>query len=192
MGFMTLAALQRLGMHKMTLLAVQFRVCTRMSVHLLTLISVATETGRLCIVNSGKIYLHRIMGIVTGLTVGKRVMGMIAGRVTDIALRDGIFSVRRMFFMTVHTSDIRLMQASSAVYIPGFCEMTLDTVIAVQFRGLTRLCDSPAFFCFRGLTRLCDSPAFFCQAKNARVYYQCTSNNTDENRLFHPCPHPSI
>jgi hypothetical protein len=163
-----------------------------MSVHLLTLISVATETGRLCIVNSGKIYLHRIMGIVTGLTVGKRVMGMIAGRMTDIALRNGIFSVRRMFFMTVHTSYIRLMQASPAVYIPGFREMTLDTVIAVQFRGLTRLCDSRAFFCFRGLTRLCDSPAFFCQAKNARVYYQCTSNNTDENRLFHPCPHPSI
>jgi hypothetical protein len=148
-----------------------------MSVHLLTLISVATETGRLCIVNSGKIYLHRIMGIMTGLTVGKRVMGMIAGRMTDIALRNGIFSVRRMFFMTVHTSYIRLMQASPAVYIPGFREMTLDTVIAVQFRGLTRLCDSPAFF---------------CQAKNARVYYQCTSNNTDENRLFHPCPHPSI
>jgi hypothetical protein len=67
MAFMALVALQRLGMDKMTFLAVQCPMFTRMSLHLLSLISVATETGLLCIVNPGKIYLHRIMRMVAGL-----------------------------------------------------------------------------------------------------------------------------
>jgi hypothetical protein len=67
MAFMTLCALQRLGMDKMAFLAVQCPMFTRMSLHLLTLVTVAGETGLLCIVNPGKIYLHRIMRMVAGL-----------------------------------------------------------------------------------------------------------------------------
>jgi hypothetical protein len=67
MALMAMVALQRLGMDKMAFLAVQCPMFTRMSLHLLTLVTVAGETGLLCIVNPGKIYLHRIMRMVAGL-----------------------------------------------------------------------------------------------------------------------------
>jgi hypothetical protein len=142
---------------------------TRVGFHFLALIRVAGETRSLHLVHFLQIHVQRIVGVVARCAVFKCIMGMILGSVTAIAGRDGVFALRWMFLVTIRTANLCLMQSPPLDNVPRFVWMTLHTVIADQFDGMT-----------------------FCPRKGAQKHYQWTNNNTDKNLLSHPCPYPPV
>lgn len=136
MRSVTLIAGCSLAMSQVTFLAIKLSMHAGIGFHFLPRSGVTGQADRLHRSDLRKIHGHRVMGVVAGLAVFQRVMGLFSPIMAHAAFRDGVGTHGGMLQVAVLTGYRRLMLPSLGINIPDGLHVTLDTILVFEWNNM--------------------------------------------------------